>query len=349
MLLILGTSSGAFHLLSCDVQKREIHVQKSIEAPNPGWLCLEDANLYAAGELEGVLGKISKYERSSDGWSLSWTRQSSGEGTCHCSLARLGDEEFVLSANYVGHTIDVHDLDGNHIQTLEFNGSGPFKERQETSHCHQIIQDLQQKYIYVNDLGNDRLHRYTIQKTGHLEEQGSVHFGPAQGPRHCAFNAAHPALVYTICELSNEITIHDWSGQDAKLLQTTCILPDPATDAQKNKRYPQPASAGEIQITKGGEFLYASTRYLSKYKSDTILYAPLGKDGLVGKVTHLDTGLIAPWHLSLSPDEKYLAVVFKDSNVVELYERNAESGALNKICSIDSGFEAPGCILFYQE
>lgn len=348
MKLLVGTASSHFHQVDYNGQAASLSVSSSTKTPQPGWLHREGETLYAVSETEGQNGQISKFQYTEEsGWQLSWRSECSSEGTCHCSCARVGSKTFVLAANYVGHTTDVFDEEGNRTQSLDYTGSGPFEGRQESSHCHQIIQDLQQEFVYVNDLGGDKLHRYRIDTTGKLNKCGEIIFEPAQGPRHCAFNAHHPDLVYVICELSNEITVFRWTKTSGpELLQTISVLPDASMKGKQHAEYPQPASAGEIQITSDGKFLYASTRYLPKYNSDTILFAPLDSQGLLGSVKHIDTNLISPWHFSLSRDEKFVAVAFKDSNAVRLYSRDLVSGDLSEIAALDSGIETPSCVLF---
>ncbi|CCG83730.1 protein of unknown function [Taphrina deformans PYCC 5710] len=346
MHLLVGTGASHFHELNLNVENATIEKLSATESPAPGWLVSRDETVYAVAEVDDQPGQLSKFHKDGDNWKLSWRRETSSKGTCHCSLLKAGDKTFVLGANYTGHTVNVLDDNGVKVDTAAFDGSGPFEGRQESSHCHQIVPDLAGKYIYVNDLGGDTQCRYTLADTGKLQAAGTLKFKPAQGPRHCAFNPIHPELVYTICELSNEITIHDWSSETPRLVQSISLLPDASMEGEQHKEYPQPASAGEIQITRDGGLLYASTRYLPKYKSDTILWARLDSDGKMGKVTHHDTGLIAPWHFSLSKDEALVGAAFKDSNVVKIYKRDAKDGSLSDLCSVE--LESPSCVLFVE-
>lgn len=345
MKLLVGTASSQFHELVFSSDSQKLSIVTSTSSPEPGWLHHYQNSIFAVSESDH--GRISKFDREGSGWSRQWCTDTSGDGTAHCSVAVAGGTSFVLVANYGGHTVDVVDMSGRHLQRIEYDGSGPFEGRQESSHCHQIIQDLRKKFVFVNDLGGDRLHRYILGSDGKLTESGVIKFKPGQGPRHCTFNIHHPDLIYEICELSNELLIFRWAEKgDAELLQTVSVLPDSEMEGKKHPEYPQPASAGEIQITADGKFLYASTRYLPKHRSDTILFAPINDRGLLGDLKHLDTGLIAPWHFSLSPDEAWLAAAFKDSSVVKLYRRNAKTGELSQCASLESGLEAPSCVIF---
>lgn len=345
MKLLVGTGESHFHELEFDPASSTISIQTSTPSPQPAWLHLHQDDFFTVSESDD--GGVSRFSRTAQGWHKTWFTKSSSGGSAHCSIAEHEGKYFVLVANYVGHTVDVLSMSGELLQQIDFNGSGPFEGRQETSHCHQIIQDLWHQFVYVNDLGGDALHRYKLNRESVLTQVGVINFKPAQGPRHCAFNSNQPDLIYEICELSNEITIYRWKkDREPELLQTVSVLPDASMTGQQYKDYPQPASAGEIHVTKDGKFLYASTRYLPKYKSDTLLYAPITEQGLLGELKHLDTGLIAPWHFSLSPDEKWVAAAFKDSSVVKLYQRDSENGELRETAMLESGVESPSCVIF---
>lgn len=345
MRLLIGTWASHFHEVEFDEGKATLKIVSSVEAPSPAWLCQTKTALYAVEELDGALGALVRFENVDGKWSRRWRSETSAIGPCHCSIATVSGKTFILVANYDDHTVDVFSDAGERIQSIEFEGSGPFQGRQETSHCHQVIQDLASRYIYVNDLGGDIQHRYTMAHDGTLQEVSQVRFTPGQGPRHSHFNARFPKLVYTICELSNEIVVHDWTSDQPTVIQTISILPDGSAKGEKHKEYPQPASAGEIWMTKDGRYLYATTRFIPEYRSDTILFAPIDEQGMIGRMNHLNTGLVAPWHISFNADETILAVAFRESCTIKMFARNKENGGLSELASLDTGLDRPCCIL----
>lgn len=345
MRLLVGTGASHFHEIEFEPSSKKLSVHTSISAQQPGWLDLHKGDLYASTESEE--GGLYRFIKKDNQWHQDWLAKTSSSGSCHCSIAEQDGSSFILVANYVGHTVDVFDMAGKHLHHVEYDGSGPFEGRQESSHCHQIIQDPNGELVYVNDLGGDKLYRYKLTSRGALEPAGVIQFQPAKGPRHCAFHAAHLDLIYSMCELSNEILVYHWkSGLEAELLQTVSVLPSPDLHGHQHEDYPQPASGGEIDVTRDGKFLYATTRYLPKYKSDTIMFAPISKDGLLGTIQHFDTGKISPWHFSFSPDQKLVAVAFKDSSVVAIYRRDETTGELVEVAAVSSGITSPTCVLF---
>lgn len=354
--ILVGTASLELHQFRVD--KDTFALTSTTQTPQPGFLCLDDDTVYAVSEAEEGKAAISRFVRNGSTWDRVWRSKSTSDGTCHCAIAQTNGKKFVLTANYTGHTVDVHDTEGNLTDTISYNGSGPFEERQESSHCHQFVQDLRAEYLYVNDLGDDKLYRYKLSSEGKLKSCGSITLDPASGPRHCSFNTKHPDLVYLMCELSNEIVVFKWAADDsatAKELQRISILPNPETQKTgKHDAYPQPSSGGEIQITKDGTFIHATTRYLpTEYATDTILSAKLkASDGLIEEstISHFETGLVAPWHFSLSNDqhEQFLCVAFKDSARVVLYRRDIETGkVVEEVARTEKGqVKDPSCVLF---
>lgn len=358
MEVLVGTASLELHQFKVTTKDNpSFSLTSTTQTAQPGFICLDGDSVYAVSEAEEGNAAISRFDRDGEGWKRAWKSKSTSDGTCFCAIARTNGKKFVLTANYTGHTVDVHDTEGKMLDSLSYNGSGPFEERQEASHCHQFVQDLRGEYVYVNDLGDDKLYRYKLSVEGKLTPCGHVTVDPASGPRHCSFNAKHPDLVYLMCELSNEIIIYKWTADDsatAKELQRISILPDPEKQKTgKHEKYPQPSSGGEIQITKDGAFLHASTRYLpTAYATDTILSAQLKPDGLIeeSSVSHFVTGLVAPWHFSLSNDaqEEFLGVAFKDSSRVVLYRRDTKTGrVVEEVARTEEGqVKDPSCVLF---
>ena len=78
---------------------------------------------------------------------------------------------------------------------LQFNGSGPNLDRQESSHPHQVVVIPGRNEILVPDLGADRAWRLAYDdRRGVLSVQGSVTYPPGSGPRHAVFHGSSSSL-----------------------------------------------------------------------------------------------------------------------------------------------------------
>lgn len=71
-------------------------------------------------------------------------------------------------------------------QTLDFTGSGPNQQRQESPHPHQVLFHPEGNELLVPDLGADRTQRLRRDTNGSWKIEGAVHYVPASGPRHVA-------------------------------------------------------------------------------------------------------------------------------------------------------------------
>ena len=72
---------------------------------------------------------------------------------------------------------------------LQFNGSGPNTDRQQSSHPHDVVAIPGRSEIVVPDLGADRAWRVVYdEEQGALSLQGEVTYPPGTGPRHAVFH-----------------------------------------------------------------------------------------------------------------------------------------------------------------
>lgn len=380
--LVVGTFSNHLHDLELRVEDDTATLSKvdSTHAPNCSFLHIDGDTLFATSELENEPGGVRKFVKEKDGWKEQWYADASSEGTCQCSIVYKHSKRYILAAHYVGHTIDIINDAGKVIQTINFEGSGPFEGRQESAHCHQIIQDPASGYIYLCDLGGDKVHQYELYADSHgdepqLRETGLIKLEPAQGPRHLTFNSKHPSLLYIICELSNDITIYKHnsqspsslapaasasesasttastsSGSQFERVQVTSILPRQDLGTGQLDAFTQPASGAEIRVTPDGKFIYASVRYLPHADGDTIYIGRIddtSNPGLIATGSCFQTGLRAPWHLSFNHDASLVAVAFQVSNVVVVYKRDRETGELVYLTQL-TNIEKPSCVLFLE-
>ena len=99
--------------------------------------------------------------------------------------------------------------------------------------------------------------------------------------------------------------------------------------------------SGDIHISPDGKFLYASNRL----KADGIAIFSIQPDnGILTKVGYQLTG-IHPRNFIITPNGKYMLVACRDSNVIQIYERDADTGLLTDIHG-DIKVDKPVCVKF---
>ena len=99
--------------------------------------------------------------------------------------------------------------------------------------------------------------------------------------------------------------------------------------------------SGDIHISPDGKFLYASNRL----KADGLaIFSIHPENGMLTKVGYQLTG-IHPRNFIITPNGKYLLVACRDSNVIQIYERDTDTGLLTDIRK-DIKVDKPVCMKF---
>src|SRR5712664_2460341 len=178
------------------------------ETPDPSWVAVHPSGkyLYAANEA-GKASTVSAFAVDAKGGKLTLLNQipSLGEDPCHLSFDKTG--KYLLVANYSSGTIAVFPILadgrlGEHTALVKDQGAtGPNKERQEAPHAHWIEASLDDRSVYVADLGLDRVLRYGFDATNgtlstapvesnwsHSVLDRSAKLARGMGPRHAAFS-----------------------------------------------------------------------------------------------------------------------------------------------------------------
>lgn len=102
-----------------------------------------------------------------------------------------------------------------HVTSID-ERHGPNKDRQDHSHCHQVV--FHQGYLYVNDLGTDTTNVYHYNDTtGEVRLNGErIKTQPGAGPRHLLFHPDKP-LVFVCNELDSTVNVYRVDAANGKL------------------------------------------------------------------------------------------------------------------------------------
>src|SRR5699024_6713112 len=112
-------------------------------------------------------GTISAYSIDQESGKLSLINEQSttGQGPAHVSVGP--DGKFAYVSNYGSGDLSVFKIkeDGSlttAVDTVHHQGSSVNKERQQEPHVHSIIPSSDGNFIYVSDLGTDKIMIYKI-------------------------------------------------------------------------------------------------------------------------------------------------------------------------------------------
>lgn len=257
------------------------------------------------------------------------TKPTFGKDPCHVTF--LGNE--VVATNYSSGSMTVFPVDGSGNlgdgKRLEFFGSGPVKGRQEGSHIHSSQVSPDGKYLFVIDLGGDLIYRYPVSGGKLTSYEPTVFKAPSgSGPRHFDFSK-DGRFMYVVTELGGTVVVYEYNGGDLRQIQE--IEADPL----------HAGGSADIHFSPDGKFLYSSNRL----KGDGLAIFRQDPDtGLLTYVGYQNTG-IHPRNFAITPNGKFLLVACRDSDEVQVFSRDSETGLL-KDTGRDIKIPHPVCVLF---
>ncbi|HMF18384.1 MAG TPA: lactonase family protein [Gemmataceae bacterium] len=284
--------------------------------------------LYAVGEIDDFGGKkagaISAFALDSKTGDLTLLNQQSsgGAGPCHLVLDKAG--KHALAANYGGGSACVLPIGddgklGKASAIVQHKGSSADKSRQEAPHAHSINLDAANRYVFVADLGLDKvvIYRFDPEK-GDLAKNDPPYapIAPTSGPRHFAF---HPngKFAYVINELKNTVTAFDYDPKTGalKTIQTVPTLP---RDFKGN------SWTAEVVVHPSGKFLYGSNRG----HNSLAIFAIDATTGKLIRRGHQAENIKTPRNFAIDPTGTYLLSANQDSGSVIIFRINQETGDL---------------------
>lgn len=313
-----------------------------VAVENPSYLVPSSDGkfVYAVSEFSDERAAVNAFafDKEKGTFRLLNTQKTGGEDPCY--LITNGKQ--VVTANYSGGSISVFPIqkDGALLpasSVLKYEGSGMDKERQEKPHLHCVRITPDGRYLFADDLGTDQIYKFTVNPNADAENKevflkegvpAAYKVEPGSGPRHLTFSP-NGKYAYLINELSGAVIAFQYNDGELKEIQTI------AADTVGAK------GSADIHISPDGKFLYASNRL----KADGIaIFRIDSENGMLTKAGYQLTG-IHPRNFIITPNGKYLLVACRDSNVIQVYERNTATGLLSDIHK-DIKVSKPVCIQF---
>jgi 6-phosphogluconolactonase len=273
--------------------------------PSPSYLVGHPAAPWAFAVSEGSPSTLSSVNVGYDGTlSVLSTVPSGGDGACHVALS--ADGRFVFVAHYVSGSIASFAIgeDGSlsdRIDLLQFSGSGPNPERQESAHAHQIVVDGEQ--LLVCDLGSDVIHRVSLEPfEGTLrEELDPIRLPDGSGPRHLVIVDDFAVVA---CELTGEL----WYARRPSDLEADWVHLRTVSTSSTGAELVQPSG-----ITAEGNRVFVANR-----GADTIaVFDVEAAAGWLTRVTEFDCG--GEWPRDLTIRDGWLWVSNERSHEISVF------------------------------
>jgi 6-phosphogluconolactonase len=311
-----------------------------IAVANPSYLCIAGNGrlIYAVNENNhDQTGGVSALSFEPETGTLKLiNQQTTGNGPCYVSVDKGLRHAFV--ANYAEGSLSVFPLMKNGallpaIQQIQYEGSGPDKERQEQPHVHAAVVSPDGLHVWSTDLGTDQIrsYRYLPFEIPPLSAiKPSLSIVPGHGPRHIDFSA-EGKFMYLITEMGG--TIYVYSGPQSEQIQMVSLLADGFNGA---------VGGADLHVSPDGRFLYASNRGDA---NEIVVFAIDAGTGILTFVERISCMGKSPRNLVIDPSGSFLLVANETSNDIYVYHIHQQTGKLT-LTSSKINISNPCCLKF---
>ncbi len=255
-----------------------------------------------------------------------------GAGPCYVSVNATGSAGFC--ADYAGSAVASFQIkpDGTLSEPVSrldfrqpaFGHHGPNSARQDASHPHSANVSPDNRFLVVNDLGNDNIVTFYIHpETAKLgPPQLNPCRVPGSGPRHIAF---HPngRWAYGINELSSTVQQYLWNTTHAAAPVALLTEAGP-TVSTLDPSFHGPNTAAEIALSPEGDFLICSNRG----ENSLVVFHIEPVTGAPSFVQRISCGGKTPRQFTLDPSGRWLLCGNQDSGTITVFSRNEATGHL---------------------
>lgn len=270
-------------------------------------------------------GSVSSFEFNPQNKTLTFlNKQSSGgENPVYVSVHKSG--KWLINGNYTEGSVSVYPLLENGkidsiAQNFQYQDGSVNKERQTRSHIHSTIFSPQYDYLFLPDLGADKIRCYQFDATQKqpltATEIPFTKTDPESGPRHLTF---HPNQKFAYCieEMSGTISAYGYENGALQKIQKVNTHPDTLTEGFESS---------DIHISPDGKFLYATNRG----KENNIAIFTIDEKGLLANIGYQSTLGKHPRIFAIDETGKFLIASNVLTGNVVVFKRNLKTGLLKK-------------------
>lgn len=245
-----------------------------------------------------------------------------GTTTAHLVVDHTANALFV--ANYGSGTVASFALksDGSIGESTGIDqhiGSSVDTRRQQGPHPHAVVLSPDNRFLFVPDLGLDKVYSYRIDMAKHTFQPNDPPFvavNAGLGPRHLTFGVG-AKFAYAVCEMGSKVVAFSYDHLKGSLtpIQTISTLP-PDFNGEDN--------SAEIKADRSGRFLYVSNRG----NNSISVFGINPQKGTLAKVQVMPTGGKTPRNFVIDPTGRYLIVANQDSDTITIFDINRQTGKL---------------------
>lgn len=295
---------------------------------NPSYLTLSPNGkyLYVCTDTKTPnAGSVSSFEFNPENRTLTFlnSQRSGGENPVYVSVHKSG--KWLVNGNYTEGSVSVHPLLENGkidslAQNFQYIDGSVNKERQTRSHIHSTVFSPQNDYLFMADLGADKIRCYRFdetQKQPLIETDHSfIKTDLEAGPRHFTF---HPNQKFGYCieEMAGAISVYQYQNGVLTKVQRINTHPDKITEGFESS---------DIHISPDGKFLYATNRG----KENNIAIFSIDENGLLKNIGYQSTLGKHPRIFAIDESGKFLVATNVITGNIVVFKRNSKTGLLKK-------------------
>lgn len=332
-IIYAGTNSArdgkGIYVLEFDRQQGKLkEIQTLDEGRGPGFLALSPDkdflySIYSQGTIDDGNGAVMSFKIDPfSGHLKKLNEQSIGvKGAAHISIDPRG--RYAYTANYGDGSVTVFPInsDGSLAKPSDYikhTGSSIDPKRQTRPYPHSSIPSADGKFLYVCDLGTDRIVIYEVLGGGKLKPAvvPFVQLAAGSGPRHFKIHS-NGNFAYSVDELSNTIVgfkVNKKTGA-LSILQRLSMLPKDFTDI---------SYASDVHFSPDDKFIYGSNRG----HESLVIYQVNAKNGKLTLVGHEPTGGKHPRNFMIDKTGEFALVGNMNTDNVVIFNRDSKTGQL---------------------
>jgi 6-phosphogluconolactonase len=326
--LLVGTyttsTSKGIYVYKFNSKTGDFNIVSTTTTDNPSYLCVapDKKYVYAVNEGKGDKAGVTAFifDKSNGYLHLLNREPSGGDDPCYVNIDKSG--KWVTVGNYSGGSLSVLPVmaDGSlgKPTTITHNGSSVNKDRQEKAHVHCTMFSPDYKYLFVSDLGMDKVMTYSFNPGSGKLTPAPTPFTtvePGSGPRHFEFSPSGK-FAYLMEELGGTISAYSYKDGKLTFIERVPSLP---------KDYKGTKSGADIHISKDGKFLYGSNRGES---NTIVIYSVDQKTGKLTYVGHQSTMGKIPRNFNFDPSGDFVLVANQETDDIFIFKRDAATGKL---------------------
>nr|WP_276699047.1 lactonase family protein [Chryseobacterium sp.] len=252
------------------------------------------------------------------------SQKSGGENPVYLSVHQNG--KWLVSGNYTEGSVSVYPISEGgkiepYVQNFQFSEGSVDVNRQERAHIHSTVFSPNFDYLFLPDLGADkiRVYQFKNEKVQPLQEAETAFTKTTlgSGPRHFTF---HPNGKYAYCieEMGGAVSVYSYENGRLSDLQRINT---------HSEKYKDNFESSDVHISPDGKFLYASNRG----KENNIVIFSIQNNGTLKTLGYQSVKGRHPRTFALDPSGKFLIMANTLTNDVTVFKRNTETGLLKKV------------------